>query len=89
MGTGRLCFGHVQGKHLQFQSSLRRLLNQRTQVGHNKMAPPIPEDVILSEGANDFRLQCFIQDPDQRPTAEALKAHPWLIMKRGWHFTGF
>ncbi len=53
------------------------------------MAPPIPEDVVLSEGANDFRLQCFIQDPDQRPTAEALKAHPWLIMKRGWHFTGF
>ncbi|KAG8904975.1 hypothetical protein FRB99_000934 [Tulasnella sp. 403] len=58
-------------------------------VGHNKMAPPVPEDVTLSEEADDFRLRCFTQDPEERPTAEALKSHSWLVLKPGWYFTGF
>ncbi|KAG8914160.1 hypothetical protein FRC01_004196, partial [Tulasnella sp. 417] len=53
-----------------------------------KMAPPVPSDVYLSAAAEDFRLKCFAQDPDQRPTAEGLKDHPWLELPPGWIFTG-
>ncbi|KAG8884245.1 hypothetical protein FRB97_004750 [Tulasnella sp. 331] len=58
-------------------------------VGHNKMAPPVPEDVHLSPEADDFRLKCFAEDPAERPTAEGLKSHPWLVLPFGYHFTGF
>ncbi|KAG8914839.1 hypothetical protein FRC00_010471 [Tulasnella sp. 408] len=58
-------------------------------VGRNKMAPPVPSDVHLSADAEDFRLKCFTQDPDERPTAEGLKGHPWLELPAGWIFPGF
>ncbi|KAG9006735.1 hypothetical protein FRB93_008467 [Tulasnella sp. JGI-2019a] len=58
-------------------------------VGYNKMAPPVPEDVHLSEEADDFRLKCFTEDPEERPTAEGLKSHPWLVLPRGYSFSGF
>ncbi|KAG8910842.1 cysteine desulfurase, partial [Tulasnella sp. 417] len=57
-------------------------------VGRNKMAPPVPSDVHLSAEAEDFRLKCFTQDPDERPTAEGLKGHPWLDLPPGWIFPG-
>ncbi|KAG9044503.1 hypothetical protein FS837_008053 [Tulasnella sp. UAMH 9824] len=58
-------------------------------LGKNKMAPPVPSDVHLSAGADDFRLRCFTQDPDERPTAEGLKGHPWLDLPPEWIFSGF
>ncbi|KAG9027288.1 hypothetical protein FS837_004316, partial [Tulasnella sp. UAMH 9824] len=58
-------------------------------LGCDKMAPPVPRDVHLSEEAEDFRLKCFTQDPDERPTAEGLKGHPWLELPPGWIFPGF
>lgn len=58
-------------------------------VGRNKMAPPVPSDVHLSPEAEDFRLKCFTQDPDERPTAEGLKSHPWLDLPPGWIFPSF
>ncbi|KIO31636.1 hypothetical protein M407DRAFT_67689 [Tulasnella calospora MUT 4182] len=58
-------------------------------VGHNKLTPPVPSDVQLSAEAEDFRLKCFTQDPDERPTAEDLKSHPWLKLPPGWIFEGF
>ncbi|KAG8920410.1 hypothetical protein FRC01_000760 [Tulasnella sp. 417] len=57
-------------------------------VARHRMAPPVPRDVHLSAAANDFRLKCFAQDPDQRPTAEGLKGHFWLHLPPGWIFTG-
>ncbi|KAI8077264.1 uncharacterized protein B0P05DRAFT_544276 [Gilbertella persicaria] len=39
-------------------------------------APPIPED--LSQYAKDFLAQCFIINPEDRPTAEQLLAHPFV-----------
>ncbi|KAG8929694.1 hypothetical protein FRC01_003916 [Tulasnella sp. 417] len=58
-------------------------------VGHERMAPPVPSHVHLSADAEDFRLKCFAQDPDERPTAESLKGHPWLELPPGWEFEGF
>ena len=59
------------------------------QVDTKKMAPPVPDDVHLSTEADDFRLKCFTEDPAERPTAEALKAHPWLAIPFGYSFPGF
>ncbi|XP_034404905.1 aurora kinase-like [Cyclopterus lumpus] len=34
----------------------------------------------LSEDCQDFLRRCFNEDPEQRPTLEQLKQHPWLIL---------
>lgn len=65
------------------------LTRTRLQVVHSKMAPPVPDDVVLSSEADHFRLQCFEQDPDERPTASALRRHRWLVLEPGWTFPGF
>jgi len=54
-----------------------------------KRAPPVPEDVRLSPEAEQFRLKCFKENPAERPTAEALRGDPWLVLPRGYSFTGF
>lgn len=38
--------------------------------------PPFPEG--CSEDLLDFLGKCFIRNPEDRPTAEALFEHPWL-----------
>ena len=38
--------------------------------------PPIPEG--CSELLQDFLVQCFHKDPVQRPSADALRGHPWI-----------
>jgi len=43
----------------------------------NDGCPPLPDDI--SESAEDFLRQCFLADPDERPTAEKLRAHPWIL----------
>lgn len=53
------------------------------------MAPPVPSNMQLSTEADDFRLKCFTVAPDERPTAEGLRSHPWLILPPGWTFNGF
>ncbi|KAG8977550.1 hypothetical protein FRC05_001408 [Tulasnella sp. 425] len=58
-------------------------------VGHSKMAPPVPSNMQFSTEADDFRLKCFTMNPDERPTAEGLRSHPWLTLPPGWTFNGF
>ncbi|TFK41240.1 kinase-like domain-containing protein, partial [Crucibulum laeve] len=53
---------------------------------NNKLPPPIPPDVILSESARDFREQCFYADPARRPSAAVLQKHPYLRLPSGWVF---
>lgn len=68
----------------------RIALNQRfSQIGRNAMVPPVPANVHRSTGAEDFLLKCLTEDQDERPSAEALKTHPWLTLPDGWMFTGF
>ncbi|QRW00346.1 STE/STE11 kinase [Ceratobasidium sp. AG-Ba] len=57
-------------------------------VGGLRQAPPVPEDVVLSPLADDFRQKCFAVDPAERPTAAELLTHPWLKNSPGWVFTG-
>ncbi|KAJ9104786.1 hypothetical protein QFC19_003927 [Naganishia cerealis] len=48
-------------------------------VGQHNKKPPIPKDVILSDTANDFMTEkCLAIEPNQRPTAEELKRHPFI-----------
>lgn len=54
-----------------------------------KLPPPVPDDVTLSELADDFRLKCFAINPDERASAAELKGHPYLILPPNWHFTSF
>ncbi|KAH7340421.1 kinase-like protein [Rhizoctonia solani] len=58
-------------------------------VGGLRQAPPVPEDVILSPLADEFRKKCFAVDPAERPTAAELLTHPWLQLPPGWVFKGF
>jgi hypothetical protein len=51
--------------------------------------PPIPDGVVLSPTAEDFRLKCFAINPDERPSASELRQHPYLTLQPGWIFTGF
>ncbi|KDR84893.1 hypothetical protein GALMADRAFT_217973 [Galerina marginata CBS 339.88] len=55
----------------------------------SKQPPPVPDDVVLSEEADDFRRKCFAINPEERPSAAELRKHPYLILPPGWVFTGF
>uniref|UniRef100_A0A0W0FGM3 Putative kinase-like protein n=1 Tax=Moniliophthora roreri TaxID=221103 RepID=A0A0W0FGM3_MONRR len=54
-----------------------------------KVPPPVPEGVVLSEAGDDFRKKCFAINPDERPSAAVLRTHDWLKLPDGWQFTGF
>ncbi|CUA75625.1 hypothetical protein RSOLAG22IIIB_05990 [Rhizoctonia solani] len=58
-------------------------------VGQLRQTPPVPDDVILSPVADDFRRKCFVIDPYERPAAAELLTHPWLQLPPGWVFKGF
>ncbi|KAI8369442.1 uncharacterized protein BYT42DRAFT_584491 [Radiomyces spectabilis] len=47
-------------------------------------APPIPEDV--SDQAKDFLSQCFIINPEDRPTAADLLVHPFVRQDPSFKF---
>jgi len=54
-----------------------------------KLLPPIPDGLVLSPLADDFRLQCFALNPEERPTATQLRKHTYLTLPPGWMFNGF
>ncbi|CAH6719670.1 serine/threonine-protein kinase Bck1p/SLK1/SSP31 [[Candida] jaroonii] len=49
-------------------------------IGKTKLAPPIPEGIkhLISAEAKDFINQCFVINPEQRPTAKELLKHDFL-----------
>ncbi|PPQ73534.1 hypothetical protein CVT26_010345 [Gymnopilus dilepis] len=55
----------------------------------SKQPPPVPEDVVLSPEADDFRRKCFAINPEERPSAAELRKHPYLILPPDWVFTSF
>ncbi|TDL13628.1 Pkinase-domain-containing protein [Rickenella mellea] len=59
------------------------------QLAQKRCAPPVPEDVILSPVADDFRSKCFAIEPEDRPSASELRTHPYLVLRPGWTFKGF
>ncbi|KAF8971405.1 kinase-like domain-containing protein [Flammula alnicola] len=54
----------------------------------DKLPPPLPEDLGLSESAEHFRRGCFHPDPAQRSSADMLLTHPYLILPETWSFPG-
>ena len=64
-------------------------LNLLSQVFRSKLGPLLPEDVVLSSQADDFRKRCFAMNPEERPTAGELRQHPYLVLPPGWEFRGF
>jgi mitogen-activated protein kinase kinase kinase len=55
----------------------------------SKLPPPVPDDVILTDLADDFRKRCFAINPEERATAAELMEHPYLCVPPDWHFTKF
>ncbi|KII92237.1 hypothetical protein PLICRDRAFT_103206 [Plicaturopsis crispa FD-325 SS-3] len=55
----------------------------------DKPPPPVPNDVVLSAAALDFRNKCFATNPEDRPSAAELRKHPYLILPPGWTFNCF
>ncbi|KAK0464912.1 MAP kinase [Desarmillaria tabescens] len=54
-----------------------------------KQPPPVPEGIILSDLADDFRKKCFAINPEERPSAQELRKHKYLTLDPDWQFTGF
>ncbi|KAF8213133.1 kinase-like domain-containing protein [Mycena galopus ATCC 62051] len=54
-----------------------------------KLPPPVPDGLVLTPLADDFRKKCFAINPEERPTAAELRRHPYLTLSPGWQFDGF
>ncbi|CAK5280194.1 unnamed protein product [Mycena citricolor] len=52
----------------------------------DKLPPPIPAGVSVSETAMDFYRECFNTNPRERPSAAELREHPYLTLPYGWCF---
>ncbi|KAI0094930.1 Pkinase-domain-containing protein [Irpex rosettiformis] len=59
------------------------------QLYQTKEGPPVPQEIVLSPLADDFRQKCFATNPDERPTAAELRKHPYLELQPDWAFNGF
>jgi mitogen-activated protein kinase kinase kinase len=55
----------------------------------SKLPPPVPDDIVLSSLAQNFYNLCFAINPEDRPTAAALRKHPYLTLPTDWVFNGF
>ncbi|KAJ6592572.1 kinase-like domain-containing protein [Mycena capillaripes] len=55
----------------------------------SKLPPPVPDGLVLSPLADDFREKCFAINPEERPSAAELRRHPYLTLSTGWVFDGF
>ncbi|KAJ7900257.1 MAP kinase [Mycena olivaceomarginata] len=55
----------------------------------SKQPPPVPDGLVLTPLADDFRKKCFAINPEERPAAAELRRHPYLTLSPGWVFDGF
>ncbi|KAJ7071114.1 MAP kinase [Mycena amicta] len=55
----------------------------------SKLPPPVPDGLVLTQQADDFRRKCFAINPEERPTAAELRRHAYLSVTPGWVFDGF
>ncbi|KAF8641217.1 hypothetical protein AX17_000851 [Amanita inopinata Kibby_2008] len=55
-------------------------------LSQHKESPPIPANLHLGPMAEQFRLECFQPNPETRPTAMQLRAHPYLKLPPNWTF---
>lgn len=55
-------------------------------LGAERLAPPVPKDVILTNQSSHFLKECFHGEPDRRPTASRLLCHKFLTLDKNWDF---
>ncbi|KAH9811654.1 STE protein kinase [Melampsora americana] len=56
-------------------------------LGAERLRPPVPSDVKLGRMSDHFLAQCFIVDPELRPTADRLTDHRFLELEdKTWRF---
>ncbi|EGG03785.1 uncharacterized protein MELLADRAFT_37758, partial [Melampsora larici-populina 98AG31] len=56
-------------------------------LGAERLRPPVPDDVKLGRMSDHFLAQCFIVDPELRPTADRLTDHRFLELDdKTWRF---
>ncbi|ABN65595.2 predicted protein [Scheffersomyces stipitis CBS 6054] len=57
-------------------------------IGKTKLAPPIPDEIahLISPEAKHFINSCFIINPEERPTAKQLLAHPFTRVGSNFNF---
>lgn len=57
-------------------------------IGKSKTAPPIPEDTLplISKSGREFLDDCFMIDPERRPTADKLLSHPFIQSSKTFNF---
>ncbi|KAJ7183592.1 kinase-like domain-containing protein [Mycena filopes] len=55
----------------------------------SQLPPPVPDGLVLTTSADDFRRKCFAINPEERPAAGELRKHPYLTLSPGWVFDGF
>ncbi|KAG6851189.1 hypothetical protein H0H93_015199 [Arthromyces matolae] len=58
-------------------------------LSQEKLAPPIPSHLVLTDTALNFRRQCFQIDPQDRPSAAELQDHSYLLLPPNWRFEPF
>ncbi|KAJ7183620.1 kinase-like domain-containing protein [Mycena filopes] len=58
-------------------------------IFQSKMMPPVPDGLVLTPLADDFRRKCLVINPQKRSTAAELRQHPYLTLSPGWVFDGF
>ncbi|BGP67636.1 mitogen-activated protein kinase kinase kinase [Rhodotorula toruloides] len=57
-------------------------------LGAERMRPPLPPDVNLSDYADQFVSDCLQIEPERRPKASEAKHHPFLTtLDPNWSFT--
>ncbi|CAG8562205.1 16907_t:CDS:10 [Funneliformis mosseae] len=58
-------------------------------LGSEKKAPPIREDIVMSNDARKFIDRCFIIEPEDRPTAKILLRDAFVQENPNFHFKEF
>ncbi|KAM0751736.1 kinase-like protein, partial [Meredithblackwellia eburnea MCA 4105] len=81
---GCLCLEMFAGRRPWDQNEI---LATMFKLGAEKRAPPVPDDVILSDLAKAFFNACFQGDPDLRPRADQLMRHRFLELGPDYAFT--
>jgi len=55
-------------------------------LGAERLAPPVPQDVVLSNQSSHFLKECFHAEADKRPQASRLLCHKFLTLDKSWDF---
>ncbi|KAL8291764.1 hypothetical protein RQP46_002022 [Phenoliferia psychrophenolica] len=81
---GCLCLEMFAGRRPWDQN---QAIEAMLKIGAERRAPPVPEDVILSELSKAFFSACFQGDPDLRPRADQLMRHRFLELGPDYSFS--